>query len=66
SAGCWGESSAPVAERMGQAVEDFEKTLTEEQRGYLKESAAIQKVIDLMKADAVVTEKKAEEKTDAE
>ena len=58
---------AQQAERMGQELEAFEKNLTEEQRGYLTDSAAIQKVIDLMKADCKVTEKKAEEvKKDAE
>ncbi len=51
---------AEQAERMGQSVEDFEKTLTDEQRGYLKDSAAIQKVVDLMKQDCKVEEKKAE------
>lgn len=58
---------AQQAERMGQELEAFEKNLTEEQRGYLTDSAAIQKVINLMKADCKVTEKKAEEaKKDAE
>ena len=49
------------AKRMGKDVEEFEKTLTDEQRAYLSDSAAIQKVVDLMKADAKVTEKKPEE-----
>lgn len=49
------------AKRMGREVEDFEKTLTDEQRAYLSDTAAIQKVVDLMKADAKVTEKKPEE-----
>ena len=49
------------AKRMGKEVEDFEKTLTDEQRAYLSDTAAIQKVVDLMKADAKVTEKKPEE-----
>ena len=49
------------AKRMGQEVETFEKNLTDEQRAYLSDSAAIQKVVDLMKADAKVTEKKPEE-----
>ena len=35
---------AEQAERMGQSVEDFEKTLTDEQRGYLRDTAAIQKL----------------------
>lgn len=51
---------AEQAERMGQSVEDFEKTLTDEQRGYLRDTAAIQKVVDLMKQDCTVEEKKEE------
>ena len=48
---------ADQAARSGQEVEAFEKTLTDEQRGYLADTAAIQKVVDLLKADAVVTDK---------
>ena len=51
---------AEQAERMGQSVEDFEQTLTDEQRGYLRDTAAIQKVVDLMKQDCTVEEKKEE------
>lgn len=51
---------AEQAERMGQSVEDFEKILTDEQRGYLRDTAAIQKVVDLMKQDCTVEEKKEE------
>lgn len=51
---------AEQAERMGQSVEDFEKTLTDEQRGYLRDTAAIQKVVDLMKQDCTEEEKKEE------
>lgn len=58
---------AEQAKRAGKDVEEFEKTLTDEQRGYLADSAAIQKVVDLMKKDAKVSEKKPEEKpADAE
>lgn len=49
------------AKRMGQEVEDFEKSLTDEQRGYLADTAAVQKVVDLMKAEGKVVEKKDEE-----
>lgn len=49
---------AEQAERMGQKVEDFKASLTDEQRGYLTDSAAVQKVVALLKADAKVTEKK--------
>ena len=55
---------AEQAERMGQKVEDFEKTLTAEQRGYLADQAAVQKVVNLLKADAKVIEKKLEEKAE--
>ncbi len=47
------------AERMGQKVEEFEDSLTEAQRGYIADAAAVQKVVALLKADAKVTEKKA-------
>lgn len=57
---------AEQAERMGQKVEDFEKTLTDEQRGYLKDSAAIQKVVELLKKDCKVEEKKHETEAAAE
>lgn len=53
------------AERMGKAVEDFEKSLTDEQRAYLTDSAAIQKVVDLLKAEGKAVEKKPEEETEA-
>lgn len=48
------------AKRMGQEVEDFEKSLTDEQRGYLADTAAVQKVVDLMKAEGKAVEKKEE------
>ena len=57
---------AEQAERMGQKVEDFEKPLTDEQRGYLKDSAAIQKVVELLKKDCKVEEKKPETEAAAE
>lgn len=49
------------AKRMGQEVEDFEKSLTDEQRGYLADTAAVQKVVDLMKVEGKAVEKKEEE-----
>ena len=52
---------AEQAERMGQDVETFKKNLTDEQKDYLKDNAAIRLVLDLLKKDAKVTEKKAEE-----
>ena len=52
---------AEQAEQMGQDVETFKKNLTEEQKGYLKDNAAIRLVLDLLKKGAKITEKKAEE-----
>ena len=57
------------AEAMRRDVEEFRKDLTEEQKDYLKQSAAIRKVLDLLKATAVVEEKPEEapaKKEDAE
>ena len=57
---------ADQAERMGQELETFKAGLTDEQRESLKESAAAQKAIDLMKETATVTDKQpeAEEKSE--
>ena len=55
---------AEQAERMGQDVETFKKNLTDEQKEYLKENAAIRLVLDLLKKDARVEEKKEEESTE--
>ena len=52
---------ADQAEQMGQDVETFKKNLTDEQKGYLKDNAAIRLVLELLKKDAKITEKKAEE-----
>ena len=52
---------ADQAEQMGQEVETFKKSLTDEQKGYLKDNAAIRLVLDLLKTDAKISEKKAEE-----
>ena len=51
---------AEQAERMGQETEAFRKTLTDEQKDYLKDSAAIRLVLELMQKDARVEEKKEE------
>ena len=48
---------AKQAERMGQEVEAFKAGLTDEQTSYLVDTAAIQKVCDLLKAGATVTNK---------
>jgi len=48
---------AMQAERMGQEVEAFKAGLTEEQTSYLTDTAAIQKVCDLLKAGATVNVK---------
>ena len=51
---------ADQAERSGRDVEDFRKNLTEEQKDYLKDNAAIQMVLDLLKDGATILEKKEE------
>ena len=48
------------AERSGQDPEEFKKNLTEEQKNYLKDSAGIMMVLDLLKKDATILEKKKE------
>ena len=57
--------TAKQAERMGQELEAFKAGLTDEQQSYLVDTAAIQKVCDLMKAGATVNVK-AEEAADEE
>ena len=49
------------AKRSGMDVEEFKKNLTDEQKDYLKDNAAIQMVLDLLKKDATILEKKKEE-----
>ena len=49
------------AERYGQDVEDFRRDLTEAQKEYLKDDAAIRLVLDLLMKDAKISEKKPEE-----
>ena len=56
---------ADQAERSGIDVETFKKDLTDEQKDYLKDNAAIQLVLDLLKKDAKILEKK-EEKAEEE
>ena len=46
-------------------VEDFKKTLNERQQQYLKDNAAIRKVVDLIVAQAKVEEKDESERIDA-
>lgn len=52
---------AQQAERMGQELEAFKAGLTEAQRAYLTDTAAIQKVCDLLKAGATVNVKAVED-----
>ena len=56
---------ADEAERAGREVEDFKKSLNERQQQYLKENAAIRKVVDLIVAEAKVEEKDESERIDA-
>ncbi len=57
---------AKQAERMERELEEFKANLTENQKSYLVDTAAIQKVCDLLKAGATVTEKEEEEEEDDE
>ena len=51
---------AEQAEQMGQDVETFKKSLTDEQKEYLKDSAAIRLVLEMLKQGATIEEKKPE------
>ena len=58
------EAIADQAKRVNRDVEEFKASLSEQQKKYLKETAGIKKVIDFLKANAVITEKAAEEKAE--
>ena len=58
------EAIADQAKRVNRNVEEFKASLSEQQKEYLKETAGIKKVIDFLKANAVITEKAAEEKAE--
>ena len=51
--------TAKQAERMGQELEAFKAGLTDDQRAYLVDTAAIQKVCDLLKEGATINVKTA-------
>ena len=51
------EAIAEQAKRVNRDVEEFKASLSEQQKEYLKETAGIKKVIDFLKANAVITEK---------
>ena len=51
------KQTAQQAERMGRDLEDFKKSLTDSQKDALKDAAAVQKTVDLMMADAKVSDK---------
>ena len=51
---------AEQAERYGQDPEEFKKGLNDSQKEYLKDDAAIAKVLDLLLAEATIIPKKAE------
>ena len=53
---------ADEAQRMGRDVEEFKRTLSDRQQQYLRENAAIRKVVDLVVASAQVEEKDEAEK----
>ena len=58
------EAIADQAKRVNRDMEEFKASLSEQQKEYLKETAGIKKVIDFLKANAVITEKAAEEKAE--
>ena len=58
------EAIADQAKRINRDVEEFKASLSEQQKEYLKETAGIKKVIDFLKANAVITEKAVEEKAE--
>jgi len=58
------EAIADQAKRVNRDVEEFKASLSEQQKEYLKETAGIKKVIDFLKANAVITEKATEEKAE--
>ena len=58
------EAIADQAKRVNRDVEEVKASLSEQQKEYLKETAGIKKVIDFLKANAVITEKVAEEKAE--
>ena len=58
------EAIADQAKRVNRDVEEFKASLSEQQKEYLKETAGIKKIIDFLKANAVITEKAAEEKAE--
>ena len=58
--------TAKQAERMGQELEAFKASLTEDQKAYLVDTAAIQKVCDLLKAGATINVKSEAAAEDAE
>ena len=58
------EGIADQAKRMNRDVEEFKSSLSDQQKEYLKETAGIKKVIDFLKANAVITEKSDEEKAE--
>ena len=59
------KATAEEAERSGRDVEEFKKSLNDRQKEYLKENAAIRKVVDLIVASAQVEEKEESERIDA-
>ena len=54
------------AERVGQEAEAFKAGLTDEQKVYITDAAAAQKVVEFLKKDAVVVAPKPEEKAEDE
>ena len=51
------KATAEEAERMGREVEEFKASLNDRQKEYLKENAAIRKVVDMIVEKAEIEEK---------
>ena len=56
------KATADEAERAGREVEEFKASLSDRQKEYMKENAAIRKVVDLIVENAEVEEKAESEK----
>ena len=59
------KATAEEAQRAGREIEEFKKSLNDRQKEYLKENAAIRKVVDLIVSSAEVEEKDEGERINA-
>ena len=59
------KATADEAERSGRELEEFKKSLNDRQKEYLKDNAAIRKVVDMIVKEAKVEEKDESERVNA-